>query len=366
MKRLMANGIRRWWCGISVPLIVGFACSTASAAPYTVTRGSDGTEQITLDEIQIEGTFTGPRKNLCGDCRDGVYNPKQTKPSLPNPSAAPTKSQQQIEIEAKQAFDDAAVLYVRKIRQDEEPLENESMVVKWLEDKLKDKLLPTGPWGTVLDSLEPTVGGVSEFDKAKDKEEMKRLRTEIEAEERQLRRDREQNAKLYEENMRYLEPKLPPEEIARGVAALPELNKMQDALVARARLRSEDYGYVVQQLLSRTRFDADIRMPAETYKKVSSEIWRTTPSNVCTVPTTPTVTCVLNGFRKGQPCTCPNVPVVGTTSRYPTGSICRHDDVSVDLRQLFPARAQCGIPVDVSVNPGFPRWEYLRGVISER
>jgi hypothetical protein len=275
--------------------------------------------------------------------------------------------QQQLEPEAKQAFDDAAVLYVRRLRLDEEPLENESMVLDWLLDKAKNKLLPTGPWGTVLDSLKPTAVGVSDFDQAKDKAEMKRLRDELDAEERQLRRQREQNAKLYEENMRHLEPKLPPTEISRAVAALPELNRMQDALVARARLRSDDYGYVVQQLLSRTRFDADIRMPTATYTRVSREIWRTTPSNVCA---SPAGSCVLTGFRKGHICFCPNAmgmqyaPVWGKATRFPMGTICRSNNFSIDLRQRFPAQVPCGIPVNVGINPDVPVWEYVTGKVS--
>ncbi|WP_432780646.1 hypothetical protein QZH44_29760 (plasmid) [Pseudomonas corrugata] len=325
-----------------------------------------------MDDIDLYPSHSSPGKGLCGDCRDGVYIPKNTPSPLPNPNATPAKSQQELELDAKQAFDDAAVLYVRKIRLDEEPLENESMVVKWLIDRLKNKVLPTGPWGTVLDSLEPTVGDISEFDKIKDKDEMKRLRSELDAEERQLRRDREQNAKLYEENMKHLEPKLAPEDRSRALASLPELNKMQEALVARAQLRSEDYGYVVQQVLTRTRFDADIRMPAATYKKVAEALWRTTPSNVCVVPTIPSTSCVLYGIRKDQPCTCPNIPngsfafTSGKTSRAPLGSVCRSNELSADFRQLFPVGVQCSLPVNVSPNPNFPRWEYLLGVIKER
>lgn len=361
----------------TIALIAVSTCSLAFAAPpATVSKGSDGMGKIDFshDPIVIEGYYheKGPHKVSCGDCKDGVYNVKKAPAPLPNPSTPPPKSHEQLELEAKQAFEDAAILYVRKVRQDEEPLENESMVIKWLLDKGKDKVLPIGPWGSVLDSLEPATGGVSEFDQAKDKSEMKRLRGELEAEERQLRRDREQNAKLYEENMRHLEPKLPAAEIARGIAALPELNRMQDALVARAKLRSEDYGFVVQQLLSRTRFDADIRMPIETFKKVSSEIWRTTPSNVCVASTVPATTCMLNGFRKGHTCVCPNPMGLqyqmawGTATRFPLGSICRSDKVSIDLRRLFPARVQCGIPVNVSVNPGMPAWEFLSGEISTK
>lgn len=369
--KMIRERLQKRWGRWSVAVIAMLLCSTVMAKPpYTVSQGSDGTISIQMDDIDIYGGVPG--RVLCGDCRDGVYNPKKTIAPLPNPNAVPVKSQQQLEFEAKQAFDDAAVLFVRKIRTDEEPLENESMVVKWLTDKLKNKVIPTGPWGTVLDSVDPTVGGVSEFDKVKDKDEMRQLRIELEAEERQLRRDREQDAKLYDENMKRLEPKLAPEDLARAVASLPELNKMQDALVARANIRSEDYGYVVRQLLSRTRFDADIRMPAATYKKVAKEIWRITPSNVCVVPTTPSTVCVLYGIRKDQPCTCPNIvngsfaSAPGKTTRAPQASICRRDKFAVDLRQLFPVGAQCGLPVDVSVNPNFPRWEYLRGTIKEK
>ena len=351
---------------ITLPLASGVAL----AKPQTTTTiGENGVPVYGMPPIDfgvgVGSTPKGKKLNSCeGDCRTEGSNPKTNTTLTPDTQA---KSHQQLELEAKQAFEDAALLYARKLRFDEEPLENESMVVKWLLDKFKSKTIPTGPWGTVLDSLEPAVTGVSEFDQAKDKTEMKRLREELEAEERQLKREQEQNIKVYEENMRLLEPKLSPEEISRGLASLPELNRMQEALVARARLRSEDYGYVVEQLLKRTRFDAEIPMPTSTYKRVSREIWRITPSNVCA---TPAGACVLNGFPKGNACFCPNpmgiqyAPVWGNTTRFPLGSICRNGNVSTDLRQLYPVQVQCGIPVNVSPNPSMPFWEYLPGKIS--
>lgn len=358
-------------------LITVFTVAATLVAPEVF--ANPNVELIELPVIDIQGEIkkgqVGGKTDRCGgDCRNEGSNSKTNTNTTLTP-ATQAKSQQQLELEAKQqleleakqAFEDEALLYARKLRLDEKPLENESMIIKWLLGKAKGKVIPIGPWGTVLDSLEPAVTGVSEFDQAKDKTEMKRLREEIEAEERQLKREREQNIKLYEENMRLLEPKLSPEEISRGLASLPELNRMQEALVARARLRSEDYGYVVEQLLKRTRFDAEIPMPTSTYKRVSREIWRITPSNVCATAAGP---CVLNGFPKGQTCSCPNpmgiqyAPVWGKTSRFPLGSICRNGNVSTDLQQLYPAQVQCGIPVNTSLNPGMPFWEYLPGKVS--
>lgn len=371
--RLLSKRVSTWLLPVAL-----LAWSVAHAAPpYKVTKGESGDTLIVMDEITIEGVIStgtgGGSKVNCGDCKDGVYTPKKSAPP-PSPSASspPPKSKEQLAAELKQAADEAAVLYVRKIRLDDEPLENESMVVKWLLDKLKNSVIPIGPWGTVLDALEPTAVGVSEFDTVKDRDEMKRLRIELEAEESKLKREKEENAKLYEENMQRLKPEIPAEDLARGLASLPELNKFQDALVARARLRSDDFGYVVQQLLTRTRFDADMRMSQATYTRVAETIWKQTPSNVCIVPTTPRKFCVLRGVRKGMNCVCPNTPPgayasgPGQASTFPQGSICRRGKLSADLRQLFPVGAQCGMPVNVSLNPSFAMWEYLPGVISER
>jgi hypothetical protein len=323
--------------------------------------------------IKIDGTDDkkdgpkGPTKVGCGgDCGAGKGF---QRPYLTPPTAAEKTVQEKLSQAEKEELD-AANEYLWKLEKNDKPLAGSSLIIDWATDKLKDVVL--GPAGELMDALEPEPIGISEFDKAKSKEDMRKLREHLEYEEKELQKQKQENALLYEKNSEILFPAPRAITSGRDPASAESQTRFENSIINRAKLKSEDFAVVAGHILRRSKIDAPIRMTIESSNMTSKILKSQAPANIC-VPTTnaETKACVVFGAQKGIPCFCNGplgwtTPIQGVTTRRATGHYCRNGGAVQNIYESLPLGATCSIPVNVSINPGFPLYESLPGEIRKQ
>lgn len=333
-----------------------------------VERGDTSPEKIVMPVMNIEVPYhvksgANTKTGCGGDCRDGVHVNPGTVPS--------TKPVLDKIVEEKQKADKELVDAAREwyLEDGEKPLEDpSSIVIEWLIDKMKDKLL--GPIGEVIDAMKPTDIGLEDFDKIKNKEQLKRLRAKLELEEKELKKQKEANEKAYEENTKLLFPIIPDETTINREPASTKQIQVENAIKAIAKLRSEDLFVIADHVIRRSKIDAPIRLPIETANDIAKVLRGMTASNACAVSSKSS--CVLFGVPQGKKCYCPEfkfdgsfITVTGIAIRKPVGRYCRTEHVSEDLHGMYPIGVSCRIPVDLTIDPRFPQFSFIMGRISK-
>lgn len=357
---------------VSFTLVLAMSAAVAAPPSKVATGGED--PALNMPEITIEGTYSrepksspSPKKVGCGgDCREAARDPK-AKPVL---TSTAEKNIADILKVAEKEFADAAKEYVWNLEQDEEPLGGDSLIVKWAVDKLKGLLVPA-PVGHLMDALEPTPAGLSDFDRVKSKEAMQRLREHFEFEEKTLKEQKDANQKAYEENTKMLFPEVPEELINRGPASAGDLARrarFEKSILALARLKSSDMAIVADHIIRRSKLDAPIRLTLKSNEMATSALQIVAPANMCWINANQG--CVLYGVKKNAPCFCPRfvnqfswVAVKGQALRRETAQYCGSGSARENMYEAIPVGVSCRIPVDLTVNPYFPYFEYIEGRI---
>lgn len=354
----------------SLPLALVLSMAIAAPPPKVATGGESAV--LNMPEITIFGTLPGEPKTPStkvgcgGDCRDAVID-KKTKPVL---TTTVEKNIYDVLKAAEKEFTDAAKEYAWNLEKDEEPLGGDSLIVKLAIDKLKGLLL--GPVGELIDALEPTPIGLSDFDRAKSKEAIQGLRLHLENEEKSLREQRDANQKAYEENMKFLFPEISEEQINRGPASaggLARQTRIEKSILALAKLKSDDMAIIADHVIRRSKPDAPIRLTNASIEKAKKAFQVVTPANMCWVDANQG--CVLYGVKKGATCFCPHfvnqfswVAVKGQALRKDKGQYCRSGSVRENMYEALPVGVSCRIPVDLAIDPNFPHFEYIVGKIA--
>lgn len=356
-------------------MLLLFFCSLGFARVYT-----DPESGLTIVEIgpAICSDCVEKRPLKSSPCSEGgcVKEPKpKAGPPPAGPAAPAAKTPQQVAEEKRKAalaeYGDAARALM--VEEGDPPLQDTKALTDWLIDQLKDKIL--GPVGEVLTAIDPDDIAPTPFDKPKTVQDMKALRVKLDMEEKD---QAEKNKKAYEENLKKLFPDKPAEAqpetapanpgLAATAPAQKKLARVEAAVRQLASLKGDDFLAVTDHVLRRGRAGSPTPLSAELSRQVVAVLAPVTRANACMVTGG---ACILLGVAKGDNCYCPRMTspttftqIPGKATRRPLGQYCRRGDVSDNLNSLYPLGVGCFITVNTTVNPAYPRVEYLPGRVS--
>lgn len=341
-------------------------------AAVTLTCAAWAQDKVDMPRLEIDGTIKGstPKPGPGAKCNDGTCNDGGTRQTTPSggtvtpgptvPIAVPAQSPttQEIAAAARSAaeaeFKDA--VKALQLEEGDPGLQDTSLLVDWLIDKITDKA-KASPYIKLIEALTPDQGAVTPFDKPKTLEEMKALRVKLEVEERELR---EANEKALDKNLQRLNLMPSP---------APPMKRVENALIILASLRGEDMRGVADQILARSDENSSIPFSRESSDEIIAVLSPITPANACKVRIG---ACPLQGAYAGDQCWCPRmtspttyVKNPGLAVRVRLGQYCRSGDTYTKLLSALPLGVTCVIPVNVSPNRAYPRYETVPGRVSK-
>jgi len=342
-------------------------------------------EPITTYEMQlieIEGTLkeqgneqgqgkSPPSKieaGSCGaDCRDALPEKKGAPPPITPLQPVPgfLHPVSVADQDLKRA------IYEFELEHRARPLETSSVIIEKAADKLTD-LLPS-PLNELVDmilSVEDDPGlGISDFDRARSKEEMNRMRFKLENEERRLRERKEKEAEAFEANFKTLfaDPIESPH-LNRGPASNDSQAVLEKVIRERAQKVSDDLYIITDQILRRTKADAPIPLTRKSIPALQNVLKRAAIVNHCEI--SKGRSCMINGQGVGRPCFCDYQNRIGLwtrsngTSKYsPLGNACKWNHAVTDLTQQLPIGFPCEFPMNLAFTPGYFNWHMVQGKV---
>lgn len=314
----------------------------------------------------------------CGEGSCVVEKPTKAQTS---PAKTPEQIAQEQKLEADKEFDESVknFVYEKELEKGDAPLEDARVILDKLEDLLKDRvkdLVPVPPIVHILKALKPDVVGTSPFDKVKSKEEMKLLRGQLDYEKKTQEEDRRTNEAAYQENLKRFkldghgdEPKAP---VIRAPASRPygpEGEKVMASIQKLSILKGDDFSAITEHVISRGYKGADIPISENLQRKIVKALSQVTIANVCQIKGR---ACYVNGAALGDSCYCPQptskttfIKINGYATRVGYGNYCRNGDTSSQLNGYAPIGTICHIPVDLSVQYGYPHVENILGKVSK-
>lgn len=313
--------------------IVFLYLPTANSKAYF---GADGSIVID-DPIEIYGTYYGPHRNLKGersDIDDTKNKAKEIEIKKENARlAAIEKATAEEKLRSEEAKQAAHELLLRL---GDEPLANDGAMVEKVWDAISDTFL-TPQISVLLKTLTPAQFGQSWLDLAKTKQEVLGARYLIQ-------KDADDAAKakqLKSENEKALG--LPPS----GIEVKPDSQEEErffKAMRSIASAKSDDTGFVVDQLISRGRKSSENPIRPETVKLIAKKLAPLTPPNSCVVAPGKWA-CPMDVGVIGGACGCPGIGD-GKAGLRQVSEFCSGAISNCRLNQSLPIGTPCNCDAD--------------------
>lgn len=243
------------------------------------------------------------------------------------------------------------------------------------------------PGGEVLVSIfdtfdSPETVGVSLFDKKYDDYQLLVIREALDQEQKEqleeIKKEKETNKKIFEENLKQLkldgkyEESKPSEEIIiRGPASelSPATQQVMRTIRSLSTLKGKNFAAITDHVLRRGVQGSLIPISPKLSKQIVKAMEPMTKANACVVPGG---SCMLFEGAKGDSCYCPKmvsqtayVRINGVAVKNELGGHCKNGGETFPMPALYPVGLNCNIPVNVSINPYYPQFEFLRGKVSK-
>ncbi|NWE70395.1 hypothetical protein HX857_16985 [Pseudomonas gingeri] len=328
------------------PLMVhakGISAGSFDMDPLDIDGSYSAQETFNLPPIDVSVPYGGPHGNPKGEPSGDEIKKSQAKAEEAAKQAALAKATEEEKLRVKEAKDAA---YELLLRLGDESLENDGNIVEKVWDALTDEFISPGV-SQILKSLTPAKVGKSWIDLAETKKEMLGARYLMQKE----ADDAKKAEQLKSENEKTLG--LSPSDV-KTKENNPEQERFFKAVRGLASARSDDTGFVVDQLISRGQKTSENPISLSTIKAIVKKLAPLTPPNACAIPPGKW-SCPMGQGSIGGACGCPGigngVGALRPLSEYCSGAIanCR---LSVDL----PVGTPCNCNADFQQIKGPIPW----------
>jgi hypothetical protein len=295
--------------------------------PYT------SSETFNLEPINVDVPYGEPHRNPKGESSGYDNNKSKAKEQEAAKLAALAKATAEEKLRVEEAKQAA---YELLLRLGDESLENDGNIVEKVWDALTDEFISPGV-SQILKTLTPPKVGESWIDLAKTKKEMLGARYLMQKE----ADDAKKAEQLKSENEKALG--LPPSDVETKKDS-PEQERFFKAMRSLASARSDDTGFVVDQLIRRGRKVSESPVSLSTINEVAKKLAPLTPPNSCAIPPGKW-SCPMDQGSIGGACGCPGIGN-GVGALRPVSEYCSGAVSNCRLNYNLPVGTPCNCNAD--------------------